>query len=215
MTTLRILVADGLALHRAALAAAFEVEPGVDVVGTAMNTTALLRKAAHLRPEVLLVDSGLPAAGGAAACATIKSRWPESRIVIVAPRPDQQLLHAAVQAGADGFITKEHAFSALVGAVRLVQHGAALVPTGPLGAALRRRTTPPAQGPTLTPRELDVLRLLVEGLDADRIAARLVIARNTARTHVQSILRKLHVHSRLEAVSLALELGLVELAAAS
>jgi DNA-binding NarL/FixJ family response regulator len=161
------------------------------------------------------VDSGLPAHGGAAACATIKSRWPESHIVIVAPQPDQKLLSEAVQAGADGFITKQHQFSALIGALRLVQHGGASIPTGPLGAALRRRTNGPAAGPPLTARELAVLRLLVEGLDADRIAERLVIARNTARTHVQSILRKMAVHSRLEAVSLAVELGIVELAASS
>jgi DNA-binding NarL/FixJ family response regulator len=129
---------------------------------------------------------------------------------------DDETVLESIQAGADGYLTKDRAVDEVVGAVRAADAGETLLPRSVIMgiaqrvAAARDRGVERRQVEALTPRELEVLRALTEGLSTPEISERLFIAPNTLRTHVQNIMGKLHVHSKLEAVAFALRHRLVE-----
>ena len=187
----------------------------IRIVGVA-RSVAGVRERASTPVDVVLMDYRLPDGTGAEATRILKARWPSARVVMLTAIDDDETILESIQAGADGYMTKDHAIDDVVRTVRAAHAGATLLPRAVIVAIARRvieaRDRFIEEGPTeaLTPRELDVLRALTEGLSTPEICAQLAITPNTLRTHAQNILGKLHVHSKLEAVAFALRHRLVE-----
>ena len=211
----RVLLVDDHRLILESLARVLDQEPDIRIVGTA-TTVSEARDAAKEPVDVVLMDYRLPDGTGAEATRTIKARWPASRIIMLTALDDDETVLESIQAGADGYLTKDKAIDDVVATVRAANAGATLLPRDVIvtiakrvaEARDRQAERPPIEA--LTPREHEVLKALVEGLSTPDICARLSITPNTLRTHVQNIMGKLHVHSKLEAVSFALRYRLVE-----
>jgi DNA-binding NarL/FixJ family response regulator len=190
-------------------------EPDMVVVGIAA-TVAEARNLARQPVDVVLMDYRLPDGTGADATRAIKALRPASRIVMLTAVYDDETILESIEAGADGYLTKDRAVSEVVSAVRAAHAGATLLPREVILELAQRVATARDQvadrpaTERLTPRELDVLQALAEGLSSSDISDRLAIAPNTLRTHVQNLMGKLHVHSKLEAVAFALRHRLIE-----
>ena len=212
---IRVLLVDDHQLLTGALSRMLASEPDIVVVGVA-GTVAEAKTIARERLDVVLMDYRLPDGTGADATRAIKARWPAARVVMLTALNDDETILESIQAGADGYLTKDRAVEDVVGAVRAAHAGETLLPRSVIMgiaqrvAAARDRGTERRQVDPLTPRELEVLRALTEGLSTPEICERLFIAPNTLRTHVQNIMGKLRVHSKLEAVAFALRNRLVE-----
>jgi DNA-binding NarL/FixJ family response regulator len=211
----RVLIADAHSLFREALSAALSIHPDLEVVAVAGDGVEAVAQASRSEPEVAVLAADLPRYDGVRAAGLIRERLPSCRIVILAEASDHETLADAVHAGANGYLTKASPLTDLVDAIRAVHRGDTLVPATMLGELLarlidRRREQDEAMRRIrrLTPREREVLALLANGGDNDSIAAALVISPQTARTHIQNVLVKLGVHSRLEAAALAIQNGL-------
>lgn len=204
----RILLADEQALFREAVKVVLDAESDFRVVAEAGDGLEAVAEAERSRPDLILLDATLPNCDGVKATALIRERLPESRILFLAAEEEETSLVDAVEAGANGYLAKNAPLSELLEAVRAIHRGETLVPRGMLGALLarlihRRRAYDEAlrRLSKLTRREREVLALLSEGGDKDAIAQALVISPETARTHIQNVLSKLGVHSRLEAAA--------------
>ncbi len=212
---IRVLLVDDHQLLTDSLARLLAAEPDIEVIGVA-GTVAAARTMARDRPDVVLMDYRLPDGTGADATRAIKSRWPSARVVMLTAIADDETVLESIQAGADGYMTKDRAVEDVVATVRDAAAGETLLPRSViLGIAQRVASARDrgAEWPTIVPltsRELEVLRALAEGLTIPEACARLSISRNTFRTHVQKIMAKLHVHSRLEAVTVGLRYRIIE-----
>lgn len=212
---IRVLFVEDHQLLADALSALLGREPDIEVVGVA-GTVAQAKTMARHRLDVVLMDYRLPDGTGAEATRAIKARWPAARVVMVTALTDDETLLESIQAGADGYLTKDRAAEEVVHAVRAAHAGETLLPRAVIADIARRVAAARGRGDErllidpLTPRELEVLRSLTEGLSTPEICERLFISPNTLRTHVQNIMGKLRVHSKLEAVAFALRFRLVE-----
>jgi two-component system, NarL family, nitrate/nitrite response regulator NarL len=211
----RVLLVDDHQLLTDSLARLLGGEPDLEVVGIA-GSVAEAKQLARERMDVVLMDYRLPDGTGAEATRAIKARWPTARVVMLTAVQDDETVLESIQAGADGYLTKDRAVEEVVAAVRAARAGETLLPRSVIigiaqrvASAQERPPERPAIEP-LTPRELEVLRALAEGLATPDICDRLFISRNTLRTHVQNIMMKLHVHSKLEAVTVALRYRIIE-----
>jgi DNA-binding NarL/FixJ family response regulator len=212
---IRVLLVDDHQLLTGSLSQLLAREPDIEVVGVA-GTVADATVMARERLDVVLMDYRLPDGTGADAARAIKARWGNVRIVMLTALNDDETVLESIQAGADGYLTKDRAVEEVVSAVRSAHAGETLLPRSVIMgiaqrvAAARDKGADRRQVEQLTPRELEVLRALTDGLSTPEICNRLFIAPNTLRTHVQNIMGKLRVHSKLEAVAFALRHRLVE-----
>ena len=212
---IRVLFVEDHQLLADALAALLGREPDIEVAGVA-RTVADAKAMSKERLDVVLMDYHLPDGTGAEATRAIKARWPGARVVMVTALTDDETVLESIQAGADGYLTKDRAAEEVVRAVRAAHAGETLLPRTVIVEIARRVAAARERGDErrmvepLTPRELEVLRALTEGLSTPEICDKLFIAPNTLRTHVQNIMGKLRVHSKLEAVAFALRYRLVE-----
>ncbi|HET7678463.1 MAG TPA: response regulator transcription factor [Candidatus Limnocylindrales bacterium] len=212
---IRVLLVDDHQLLTDALRRLLEQEPDVTVTGVA-GSVAEAKAAARERVDVVLMDYKLPDGTGADATRAIKARWPAAKVIMLTAINDDETVLESIQAGADGYLTKDRASEDVVGAVRSANAGEILLPRSVVFGIAQRVAAARERGVTrvpieqLTPRELEVLRALTEGLSSKEICERLYIAPNTLRTHVQNIMGKLRVHSKLEAVAFALRHRIVE-----
>jgi len=212
---IRVLLVDDHQLLTGSLSALLRLEPDIEVVGIA-GYVAESKVLSRERLDVVLMDYRLPDGTGAEATRAIKARWPSARVVMLTAVNDDETILESIQAGADGYLTKDRAVEEVVSAVRAAHAGETLLPRSVIVGiaqrvvAARDKGTERRQIEPLTPRELEVLRALAEGLSTPDICDQLFIAPNTLRTHVQNIMGKLRVHSKLEAVAFALRYRLVE-----
>jgi len=213
----RILLADEQSLFREAVKVVLGNEDDLEVVAEARDGVQAVSEAERVRPDVALIDAGLPNCDGVSATALIRERVPECRILVLAGEEDHRTLIDALEAGASGYLTKECPLGELIEAARAVHRGEILIPPRMLGPLLRglisrRRDQDEAlrKMSRLTRREREVLALLAEGADNDGIAQTLVISPQTARTHIQNVLGKLGVHSRLEAAAFVRQNDILE-----
>jgi two-component system, NarL family, nitrate/nitrite response regulator NarL len=185
-------------------------ESGHEVLLAATGSEAL-EAARRDRPEVVLMDVGLPDRSGLAVGRDILAELPGIKMVVVTSLEDDQAVREAVRSRFHGYLTKHTRLSQFVGAVETAVNGQMVLPQGSVTRRALSRGDQEAEllARQLTPKELEVLRLLAEGANSSEIARTLTISPNTVRTHVQSILAKLQVHSRLEAVAFAARNGLV------
>ena len=215
-TPIRVLLVDDHQLLTQALAGLLLQEPDMQVVGVA-GSVAEAKAAARNRLDVVLMDYRLPDGTGAEATRAVKARWPGAKVIMLTAITDDQTVLDSIQAGADGYLTKDRASEEVVDAVRQAHAGEILLPRAVVFeiaqrvAAARRRGNAKSAVEQLSPREVEVLKALAEGLSSKEICDRLYIAPNTLRTHVQNIMSKLRVHSKLEAVAFALRHKLVDL----
>ena len=212
---IRVLFVEDHQLLADALATMLAREPDMHVIGIA-GTVADVKVLAREQLDVVLMDYRLPDGTGAEATRAIKARWPAARVVMVTALTDDETLLESIQAGADGYLTKDRAAEDVVTAVRAAHAGETLLPRSVIVEIARRVAAARERGDQrrvvepLTPRELEILRALTEGMSTPEICERLFIAPNTLRTHVQNIMGKLRVHSKLEAVAFALKYRLVD-----
>lgn len=210
--TVRLLVAESRALHRAALSAALDAEDGFEVVAQVGEDTEAVERAQRLDPDVVCIGTIVPDRAGLALCEQIKVERPDQRVLVIDDVANPCVLLAAVRVGVEGYTTKEMSLSTLVDAVRRVHAGEVVVPPAMLGGLLRSLTVGARHADEsyelflrLTAREKQVLELLADGCGNRTIAEILVISPQTARTHIQNVVRKLGAHSRLEAAAMAVE----------
>jgi len=187
------------------------------VVAEARDGLDAVAEAERCRPDIALLEANLPNCDGVKATALIKELIPHCRVLLLADGEDQVTLVGALEAGACGYMTKARPLAEFADATRALRRGEILIPPGMMAALLtrlirRRRDQNQAvrRLANLTSREREVLAHLSEGADNDGIAEKLVISPETARTHVQNLITKLGVHSRLEAVALVNENGLLD-----
>ena len=203
---IRILVAEERALFREAIRIVLEGEPDLRVVGETRDGPGTVEEVARTMPDVAVIGARLPKFDGIEATALIKERVPDCRVLVISEEEDLEILVAALEAGARGFLAWESPLHNLIGGVQTLHRGEVLVPPRMLGGLLshllRRRHEEEESArwlSRLTRREREVLSLLADGADNDRIAEAMFISPHTARTHVQNLIGKLGVHSRLEA----------------
>ncbi|MGX7823784.1 response regulator [Actinokineospora sp. 24-640] len=187
-------------------------ERGFDVRATASGAAQAVRIAGTVRPQVVLMDLNLAGESGVRAIARITAEAPEVRVLVLSASGEHSDVLEAVKAGASGYLVKSASAEELVDAVRRTAAGDAVFTPGLAGLVLgeyRRMAAGPADnGPRLTDRETEVLRLVAKGLSARKIAERLVLSHRTVENHVQSTLRKLQLHNRVELARYAIEHGL-------
>jgi DNA-binding NarL/FixJ family response regulator len=216
--TVRVAIAEGQALVRGGFHALLEGQPDMTVVGEAGDGEEAVAVAQHERPDVMLIDIGLPGVDGLAATRRILDApaLSDVRVVILSTSERNEHLFGALRAGASGFLAKDTQPADLVEAVRAVARGEALLSrgvTGRLIAEIASQPDPyrpsPEELEELTAREREVMALVARGLNNDEIAGRLVISVATAKTHVSRALRKVDARDRAQLVALAYETGLV------
>jgi NarL family two-component system response regulator LiaR len=211
--TIRILIADDHPIVRDGLRALIETEPGMEVVDEAADGVEAVFKARSLKPDVILLDLVMPRQDGIAAIGQIKAENPEARILVLTSFAEDEKVFPAIKAGALGYLLKDSTPRQLLDAIRDVNRGeSSLHPTIArklIGELLRPVDLPPTPDP-LTEREMEILRLVAQGLPNPEIAAELVISERTVRTHVSNILGKLHLANRTQAALYALREGLAD-----
>jgi DNA-binding NarL/FixJ family response regulator len=218
---IRTLIVDDHALFRRGLEIVLVTEPDIDVVGEASDGAEAVQKAGEYLPDVVLMDVRMPRSSGIEACRAIKETAPSAKIIILTMSDEEEDLFEAIRAGASGYLLKDIPLDEVAEAVRAVHSGQSLISPSMAGklltefAALARRDDDerPQQvpAPKLTEREMQVLRLVARGMNNRDIAKELFISDNTVKNHVRNILEKLQIHSRMEAVMVAVREKLIEL----
>jgi DNA-binding NarL/FixJ family response regulator len=212
---IRVLVVDDHAVVRRGLLAFLEGEPDLELVGDADGGSSALALLAQLddgqRPDVVLMDLKMPDPDGIAATREIRERYPDVEVVALTSFGEESRVHAALEAGAAGYLLKDAEADEVAAAIRSAHRGELQ-----LDPAIARRlmqrigVTTPDRTQTMTPRELEVVRLIGTGNANKEIAVRLGISERTARTHVSNILSKLGLHSRTQAALWAVRERLVD-----
>ena len=216
--SIRVLICDDQALVRAGFRAILELQDDIEVVGEAENGAEAEALAERRSPDVILMDIRMPVRDGVEATRGLVAAGSPSRILVLTTFDLDEYVHAAIRAGASGFLLKDVTPSKLLEAIRIVANGDALLAPSVTRRLLDRfaSTLPQRDVSTealaaLTARETEVLRLLAGGLSNAEIAAELVVSEATVKTHISSLLRKLGLRDRVQAVILAYETGLVTL----
>ncbi|HEY7356314.1 MAG TPA: response regulator transcription factor [Ktedonobacterales bacterium] len=213
-TSIRILVADDHPIVRDGLIAILTTQPDFEVVGEAATGPQTVEQVTALRPDVVLLDLEMPEIDGVEALRQMRQLRPDTRVIVFTAFDTDERILGAVRAGARGYLLKGAPREEIFRAIRVVHAGESLLQ--PIVASKLLRQVSQEQsalpGPeTLTPRELEVLRLLARGLENKEIAAELVIAERTVKFHVSSIQGKLGAGNRTEAVVIAAKQGLIKL----
>jgi DNA-binding NarL/FixJ family response regulator len=210
---IRVLVADDQRLVRTGFRVILEAEGDIEVVAEADTGTEAIRQAQLVAPDVILMDIRMPELDGLSATEQIR-RQPDPPTIIVLTTFDQnEYIYRALRAGAAGFLLKDSPSTRLIAAVRAAATGDSLIEPAITRRLVERFVDPvepqglPAELQTLTERELEVLRLIARGLSNAEIAAELVVAETTVKTHVARLLTKLGVRDRVQAVVVAYETG--------
>jgi len=202
-----VLVADDHAVVRAGIVSLLAAEPGIEVVGEAVDGEDAVAQALALRPDLVVMDVRMPRLTGDEATARILQRAPEVRVLVLTTYESDASILSAIEAGASGYLLKAAPAEELIAGVRSVAAGeVALSPA--IAAQLVARMQKPAAA-TLTPRETEVLRLVAEGHSNRVIGERLFLGEATVKTHLLRTFEKLGVNDRTRAVTLAMERGLL------
>jgi two-component system, NarL family, response regulator len=206
MTELRVLIADDHPIVREGLSAVISDQPDMIVIGQAATGAEAVARALADRPDVILMDLRMPELSGVEAIVAIRVQWPGAQIIVLTTYDGDEDIYRALQAGAQAYLLKDTPRAELLEAIRAVARGHKRIPPE-VAARLAERIG----GPTLTEREIDVLRLMAHGRSNKVIGTKLNISEGTVKFHVNNILGKLAVDDRTQAVTVALQRGIIHL----
>lgn len=216
---IRVVVADDQATIREALATMLDLLPDISVVGTARNGEIAVQQVAQHHPDVLLTDLRMPVMDGAEATRLVAEQSPDTAVVLLTTFDDEQSILSALQAGARGYLTKEAGRDEIAAAIRAAASGQAVLDPGVqarlvqavvTGTNVTRGVASSTVAPDgLTPREVDVLMLIAEGLSNREIANRLFVSEATVKTHINNLFAKAQLRDRAHAVTYAYSHGLI------
>jgi DNA-binding NarL/FixJ family response regulator len=218
---IRVLIVDDHALFRRGLEMVLDEEDDIELVGQASDGAEATQRAAESLPDVVLMDIRMPRSSGIEACRAMKEAAPSTKIVMLTISDEEEDLFEAIREGASGYLLKDIPLDEVADAVRAVHGGQSLISPSMAGklltefATLARRgedqPPQPVPAPKLTEREMEVLKLVAKGMNNRDIARELFISENTVKNHVRNILEKLQIHSRMEAVMIALRDKLIDI----
>ena len=214
---IRVAVVDDQELFRRGLTMLLSVEEDIEVVGEAGDGVAGTELAASTVPDVILMDVRMPRRSGIEACIAIKEVAPTAQIIMLTVSDEEADLYEAVKNGASGYLLKDSSTDEVAQAIRVVADGQSLISPSMAIKLLdefkqmSRSDRQQVPTPRLTERELEVLKLVAQGLNNREIAKRLFISENTVKNHVRNILEKLQLHSRMEAVMYAVREKLLDI----
>jgi DNA-binding NarL/FixJ family response regulator len=217
---IRVLIVDDHALFRRGLEMVLAEEPGIELAGEASDGAEAVEKAGETLPDVVLMDIRMPRSSGIEACRAMKEIVPSTKIVMLTISDEEEDLFEAIRAGASGYLLKDIPYDEVADVVRAVHDGQSLINPSMAAklltefAALAKRDeserAEQVPAPRLTDREIEVLKLVARGMNNRDIAKELFISENTVKNHVRNILEKLQIHSRMEAVMIAVRENLIE-----
>jgi NarL family two-component system response regulator LiaR len=211
---IRVLIVDDHAVVRKGVSALLSLESDMEVVGEAQDGREAVALAAQLHPDVILMDLVMPGVDGIEAIRQILAAQPDRRILVLTSFAGDDKVFPAIKAGALGYLLKDSNPDDLIRMIHQVHRGELSLQPVIARKVLQELNRPPEAPPTpepLTERELEVLRLIAQGLNNSEIAERLVLSEATVRVHVSNILGKLHLASRVQAALYALKRGLARL----
>ena len=211
MTT--VVIIDDHPIVRAGMRAILDSAGDIDILGEGVNGADALRLVNEHDPDVLALDVSLPDMNGVAVTRTLRQQGARTAILILTVHNDPQTIFGLLESGAVGYVLKDEALETLVNAVRAAARGETWLSPAVAGQVVRRAVAGSASDATealsaLTPREVEVLRLIARGLDNTAIAQELVLTKRTVQNHISNIYGKLNVASRTEAALLAIRRGL-------
>ena len=211
---IRVIIADDHAIVRTGLRALIKSESAMELIGEATGGYEAIELVEKMMPDVLVLDLSMPDLDGIAVTKKLKPQFPDLRILILTLHEDEALLRAALKAGAAGYILKRAAETELISAINIILRGDLYVDPAMIRTLVRDETVPAAAQPktteALTPREIDVLKLIVQGYTNRQIGEELNISIRTVEGHRANISVKLELHSRVELVRYAREHALIE-----
>jgi DNA-binding NarL/FixJ family response regulator len=209
-----VLLADDQSLVRAGFRLILGAEPDIEIVGEAENGKEAVEQASAVRPDVVLMDIRMPELNGIESTRRIVPATPTTRVLVLTTFALDEYVYESLRAGASAFLLKDAKEQQLVAGIRIVADGGSLFAPSVTRRLIECFAQPqprqPRQLAELTARELDVLRLVASGHSNAEIAADLVISEHTTKTHVASVLQKLDLRNRVQAVVFAYESGLVQ-----
>jgi two-component system NarL family response regulator len=215
--TIRVLLVDDQELFRRGLAMLLDSEEDIEIIGEAGDGASAATLAAEVAPDVVLMDVRMPMGTGIEACTAMREAAPAARIIMLTMSDEEADLYDAIKNGASGYLLKDSSTDAVAQAVRVVADGQSLISPSMAMKLLdefKEMAKPGRQrapSPKITDRELEVLRLVAQGLNNREIGKLLFISENTVKNHVRNILEKLQLHSRMEAVMYAVREKLIDL----
>jgi DNA-binding NarL/FixJ family response regulator len=209
---MRILVADDHGIVRSGIRLLLERQSDISVVAEASDGVEAVEAALAARPDLCILDVGMPRMTGLQAAREIRSHLPDTRVLMLSMHDDEHYLYEALTAGASGYVLKREADQDLVGAIRAVGRGEAFLTNAAERTIIRQWMADGAEGPVipLTPREEEVVKLIAEAYTNAQIAETLHVSEKTVESHRANVLRKLGMRDRVELVRYAIRRGLVE-----
>jgi two-component system response regulator NreC len=210
---IKVLIADDHAIVRTGLRALLKSKPDLELVGEATGGYEAIELVGKTHPDILILDLSMPDLDGIAVTRQVKPQYPDLRILILTVHEDEAMLREAIKAGASGYLLKRAAEAELLSAIATVRRGDLCIDPAMLRVLLVESTKPETGQPTspepLTPRETEVLRLIVQGYTNRQIGETLSISVRTVEGHRANLLEKLGLHTRVELVRYARDHGLI------
>ena len=223
MTTIRVLVVDDHDLFRRGLMEVLEEEDDITVIGEARNGQQAIDRASELSPDVVFMDLNMPGKNGIEATACLTLKWPDLKVLVLTVSEEAGDLYRALSVGARGYVLKISDAQEIIDALRQVHQGWVVVSPAmaprllsdlgqspDIGAASQTLGGLPAGETQLTPREMEILRLMARGMSNAELADTLLVSETTLKIHVKNILGKLHMKNRREAAAYAARLGFIQ-----
>lgn len=210
MTQIRVLIVDDHNMVRKGLMTLLEEFDDLELVGEASDGEIALNTCREVCPDVVLMDMMMPRMDGVTAIEKIRKVCPQTQMIALTSFSDETNVQAALKAGAIGYLMKNVSGDELANAIRRAHAGQSTLAPEAAQILIKATTRPPAPGHDLTERELEVLALMIEGLNNREIGERLIISSSTVKNHVSSILSKLGTTSRTQAVALAVEHKIID-----
>lgn len=213
MEKIKVLVADDHLLVREGICKLLELDEKIHVIGEAVDGEDAVNKARKLKPDLILMDLNMPKLSGIQASEQIKTLFPEIRIIILTIHDDEEYIFEVLKAGAEGYLQKDVSAEELRSALQMVFNGETLFPASVINRVMGRDRRKPEETieNILTDREIEVLEMMARGNNNRTIGEKLFISEKTVKNHVSSILKKLEVNDRTQAVIYAIKKGWVDL----